>query len=119
LTEPINFSTNSPLSSENKPLWGTCGSTVVNSTEFKVSKLLTPNTNTLESNWIITNISNHPGTMVSVFDKNGNVVFTSKNYDSNWGGTNQQGQLLPAGSYYYIINKPDGTELSGWLFLTY
>jgi len=57
--------------------------------------------------------------MVSVFDKNGNVVFTRENYDSNWGGTNQQGQLLPAGSYYYIINKSDGTQFSGWLFLTY
>jgi gliding motility-associated-like protein len=119
IAEPLNFSTNSPLVTGNKPSWGDCVSEVVVSTQFNVSKLLTPNTNSLESKWIITNINDHPGTMVSVFDKNGNTVFTSQNYDNQWGGLHQDGQLLPAGSYYYVIIKADGERLDGWIFLTY
>ena len=119
LAEPINFSTNSPLITGNKPSWGGCVSEVVISSQFNISKLLTPNTNSLESKWIITNVNDHPGTIVSVFDKNGNKVFTSQNYDNQWGGLNQDGQLLPAGSYYYVIIKANGERLNGWIFLTY
>jgi len=119
LTEPMSFSLNSPLTSNNKPLWGTCSTSVVVSTEFKISNLLTPNTNSLESKWVITNIDNHPGTIVSVFDKNGNTVFTSQNYDNQWGGLSKDGKLLPAGSYYYVVLRSNGEVLNGWIYLTY
>ena len=119
IAEPLNFSINSPLTPENKPSWGDCASEVVVSSQFNVSKLLTPNTNSLESKWIITNINDHPGTMVSVFDKNGNTVFTSQNYNNQWAGLHEDGQLVPSGSYYYVIIKSNGDRLDGWIFITY
>jgi gliding motility-associated-like protein len=119
LTEPMNFSLNSPLANENKPLWGTCPSLIVVSSDLEVSELLTPNTNSLESKWIVKNIIQNPGTAVYVFDKNGNTVFSSQNYDNQWGGLNTDGQLLPSGSYYYVIIKSNGDRLDGWIFLTY
>jgi hypothetical protein len=77
IAEPLNFSLNSPLVIGNKPSWGDCVSEVVVSAQFDVSKLLTPNTNSLESKWIITNVNDHRGTIVSVFDKNGNNIRTN------------------------------------------
>jgi len=126
LTEPSDFSTNSPLILKNKPLWGICDDFIDSSidlinksADFIVSKLLTPKSNSIESKWIITGINNYPGTMVTVFDKNGNIVFTSENYNNQWSGLNKKGQLLPVGSYYYILKKPKEDLMSGWIFLTY
>ena len=126
LTEPSDFSTNSPLTSQNKPSWGICDDLIdssidliTNSDDFIVSKLLTPKSNSIESKWIITGINSYPGTMVTVFDKNGNIVFTSENYNNQWSGLDKKGQLLPVGSYYYIVKKPGEDLMSGWIFLTY
>ena len=114
LSEPTDFSTDSPLEDLYKPQWGSCPSN-----ELIVSGLLTPYSQTVESKWILVGIDFFPGTKVRVFDKNGYLVYGSENYNNDWGGLNNDGKILPAGSYYYIIIKPDQTTMNGWLFLTY
>ena len=64
---------------------------------------------------------NYPGSKVSIYDRNGLQVYKKINYLNDWAGTFQQtGDLLPAGSYYYIIEVSDNNKvLQGWLYLTY
>ena len=59
-----------------------------------------------------------------VYNRNGNLVFETKNYQNNWNGVaNVSGVLnngdhLPAGTYYYVINIPElDRDLVGWLQL--
>ena len=85
------------------------------------SGVLTPGSSGLESTWKIINIDQYPTNRVSVYDKNGNVVFSDQNYKNNWRGTfKNSANLLPAGSYYYVIDLNNGGEqIKGWLYITY
>ena len=85
------------------------------------SGVLTPGSGGLEDTWKIINIEQFPINRVSVYDKNGNVVFTTANYKNNWRGTfNNSANPLPAGSYYYVVDLNNGQDqIKGWLYIMY
>ena len=85
------------------------------------SGVLTPGTGGLESTWKIINIEQYPVNRVSVYDKNGQEVFSTTNYKNNWRGTfKNSANPLPAGSYYYVIDLNNGQDqIKGWLYITY
>lgn len=86
-----------------------------------VSGLLTPHSGTLESKWIIANITSYPEVSIKVYSMNGMEVFSSIGYRNDWAGTYRDtNEYLPAGSYYYIVNyHKDGKVSRGWLYITY
>ncbi|MFM6976365.1 MAG: BspA family leucine-rich repeat surface protein [Sphingobacteriaceae bacterium] len=71
------------------------------------TNLLTPNGDGINDTWIVENLSTYPVNEVIVFDQIGRVVFQTKNYQNNWGGTSK-GFMLPEGAYYYIVKFIDG-----------
>ncbi len=85
------------------------------------SGVLTPGSGGLEDTWKIINIAQYPTNRVSVFDKNGQEVFSTTNYKNNWRGTfKNSANPLPAGSYYYVIDLNNGQDqIKGWLYITY
>ena len=89
--------------------------------KFFVSALVTPGVRGNEATWKVINIQNYPKSKVSIYDRNGLQVYKKINYQNDWAGTfKQTGDLLPAGSYYYIIEVSDNNKvLQGWLYLTY
>ena len=89
--------------------------------EVYVSGLLTPRSSGIENTWKVLNLEQYPLNRVAVYDKNGNQVYAAKNYDNSWSGTHKNAStLLPAGSYYYVINLGNGKKpLQGWIYLTY
>jgi gliding motility-associated-like protein len=40
---------------------------------------------------------------ITIVNRWGDVVFKMKNYNNTWDGTNQKGQPLPEGTYYYVL----------------
>lgn len=59
-----------------------------------------------------------------VYNRNGNLVFETQNYQNDWNGIAtvsgvlNRGDHLPAGTYYYVINIPElNRDLVGWLHL--
>ena len=86
----------------------------------KISGVLTPNSGSSESVWLITNIDKYPGNRVVVYNKNGQEVFRATNYKNDWRG-NYKGnnEPLPAGTYYYIVHVSPGDVRKGWLYITY
>ncbi|HVV55318.1 MAG TPA: gliding motility-associated C-terminal domain-containing protein, partial [Mucilaginibacter sp.] len=54
-----------------------------------------------------------PRCIVSIYARNGSLVFQSKGYARPWDGT-YHGSALPNGTYYYIIDPQEGMkQLSG------
>jgi gliding motility-associated-like protein len=83
-----------------------------------VSELLTPNQPGVESKWRIVNIEKYPTANVKVYSPNWNVVYESWSYKNNWDGKDKNGNLLPSGPYYYIIDRGDETTVEeGWMYL--
>ena len=89
--------------------------------EVYVSPLLTPGVNGPEATWKIKNIEQYGTFSVKVYNRNGQLVFSKRNYNNDWAGTYQEtGELLPAGSYYYLVEVQEtGKVKKGWLYLTY
>ena len=85
------------------------------------SGVLTPGSGGLEDTWKIINIAQYPTNRVSVYDKNGQEVFSAANYKNNWRGTyKNSANPLPAGSYLYVIDLNNGEKATrGWLYITY
>ena len=77
--------------------------------------------------FVIDCISNFPNNNVKIFNRSGVLVYEGNHYDNeevSFKGTGEsglylQGRLLPEGTYFYLIDKGDGSKLvAGYLELT-
>jgi gliding motility-associated-like protein len=77
--------------------------------------------------FVIDCITNFPNNNVKIFNRNGILIYEANHYDNadvSFKGTGEnglylQGRSLPEGTYFYIIDKGDGSKLiSGYLELT-
>jgi len=77
--------------------------------------LFSPNGDGINDMLILVGHQNFPNSLLQVFDRYGNSVYTKNGYDSTWDGTGDNGNL-PKGTYFYILDLGDGTEVSkGWI----
>jgi gliding motility-associated-like protein len=77
--------------------------TVVPSSAFVIPNTFTPNGDGINDTWNIPELNSYPDITVQVFNRNGQIVYYSRNYTKPWDGTYKNGQL-PFGTYYYVIN---------------
>lgn len=76
----------------------------------EIPNAFSPNGDGVNDTWNIKYLESYPGATVDVFNRYGQVVFRSFGYNRPWDGTSQ-GQLLPIGTYYYIINPKNGKPI--------
>lgn len=69
-------------------------------------------------------ISRYPNNVLQVYNRWGNIVFEQRSYNNDWDGTSngratvQKGDLLPVGTYYYVLDLGDGSEpRTDWLYI--
>jgi gliding motility-associated-like protein len=89
--------------------------------KLQVSGVLTPNSSGQEATWKIINLDMYPNARVSVYNKNGQEVFSAQAYRNDWRGTyKNRADPLPASSYYYVIELNTGEKpINGWLYIAY
>ncbi len=80
--------------------------------DYKIipNNVITPDGNGKNDFWRIWNIENYPNNTVQVFNRWGQPVFKSKSYKNDWYGTSGT-DILPDGTYYYIITFNDTGEV--------
>ena len=71
--------------------------------------LFTPNGDGIHDTWLIDGLDLYPDILVQVFNRWGQLLFESKGYSDPWDGT-YNGNALPIGAYYYMINLNNNTE---------
>ncbi|MDY0141860.1 MAG: gliding motility-associated C-terminal domain-containing protein [Bacteroidales bacterium] len=81
-------------------------------TEYCISiyNTITPNNDGVNDTWIVENINRFPFNKVWIFNRVGNEVFYTENYQNDWDGT-FNGKDLPEATYYYIIDLGTGKDL--------
>ena len=83
-----------------------------------------PNGDGVNDYFTIDCIENYPNNTLEVFNRWGNLVYSKKGYSNDWDGTSngratlKKEELLPVGTYYYILNLGDGTPpRADWLYI--
>jgi gliding motility-associated-like protein len=72
-----------------------------------IPNVLTPNNDGYNDTWRIENIQLFPSNRVLIVNRWGDVVYQSDFYNNDWDGS-FGGGLLPAGTYYYILDLGQG-----------
>lgn len=70
---------------------------------------ITPNGDGVNDSWIIENIDKFLRNEIWIYNRNGNLVFNTENYQNDWYGT-YNGKELPEGTYFYIIDLGEGKD---------
>ena len=74
--------------------------------EFQISNILTPNDDGQNDTWRVSDLSKITECNVSIYNRWGEPVFNTINYQNDWGGT-RDGEPLPDGVYFYAIKCSD------------
>lgn len=91
--------------------------------EIDISKVVTPDGNGVNDEWIVTNIEKFANNKVVIVDRWGSVIYTATGYDNGnvvWRGLNRDGAAVPTGTYFYTIlvrYGEDSFEKSGFIEL--
>jgi gliding motility-associated-like protein len=54
---------------------------------------------------------------LSIFNRYGQEVYSKNNYKKEWTGQSNNGQELPTGTYYYMIEFASGEQKTGWIYI--
>jgi len=81
-------------------------------TTSKVMNLFTPNSDGFNDVWIVNTEEITYPIKVVVYNRYGNKVYSSDNYQNDWNGY-YKGNPLPQATYYYVIEDANGNSYSG------
>jgi gliding motility-associated-like protein len=74
--------------------------------EFEISNILTPNDDGQNDTWKVNDVTKISGCEVKIYNRWGELVYKTNDYNNEWGGT-RNNELLPDGVYFYSIKCSD------------
>lgn len=77
--------------------------------EPKVPNTFTPNGDGINDLWNILHLARYPGATIDIFNRYGVKLYGTVGYDNPWDGK-YQGEDLPVGTYFYIIDTKMGNK---------
>ncbi|WP_152559906.1 gliding motility-associated C-terminal domain-containing protein [Hymenobacter sp. IS2118] len=77
---------------------------------LRTYNIITPNNDNQNDVLEIDNIQLYPGNTFTVFNRWGREIYRTTNYQNNWGGD----ASTPAGTYFYLLKLPNGTNIKSW-----
>jgi gliding motility-associated-like protein len=80
--------------------------------EFQISNILTPNDDGQNDTWKVSDVSKITGCDVRIYNRWGELVYQTNDYNNQWAGTRNNEQL-PDGVYFYSIKCSDSEEYTG------
>jgi gliding motility-associated-like protein len=80
--------------------------------EFQISNILTPNDDGQNDTWKVSDPNKIADCEVKIYNRWGEMVFQTTDYNNQWAGTRNNEQL-PDGVYFYSIKCSDSEEFTG------
>ncbi len=81
------------------------------------NNFLSPNGDGLNDVFEVQNVSLYPDFTLRVYNNSGVEVYFENGYSNSWQGQGKNGQLLPPGPYYYVLENTLGTKFTGTITL--
>ena len=86
---------------------------VENSDNIFIPEAFSPNGDGLYDNFVVEGIADKK-VALKIFNRWGNLVFQSQDYQNNWNGIGNEGlhkgENLPDGTYFYVLDLGDGSK---------
>jgi gliding motility-associated-like protein len=81
---------------------------------FKIPNTFSPNDDGSNDTWIIPGIENYPNNRMIIMNRFGDVLYESSSYSTinAWSGV-RNGNVMPDGVYYYLLDLGNGTLKKG------
>jgi gliding motility-associated-like protein len=82
-----------------------------------------PNSDGINDGYVIDDIDKYPGNRIWIFNRSGNLIFHTVDYQNDWDGSGRsngiiKGSSAPDGTYFYILDLADGSEArSGFIVI--
>ena len=54
---------------------------------------------------------------LTIFNRHGMKVYSRANYTNQWGGQSDNGDELPDGTYYFVIDRDNAETKTGWIYI--
>jgi gliding motility-associated-like protein len=90
----------------------------VNTTVVVVPSGFTPNGDGINDLFVITALDNFDQVELFVYNRYGNLVYESQQYENDWDGTSSKnGMELPDGTYYYVIQLDGEAQRNGYVYI--
>lgn len=80
----------------------------------EIPKGISPNNDGDNDNW---DLSGYDIRKVEIFNRYGTKVYSKANYSDEWFGQSDNGNELPDGTYYYVIEFNDLPAKTGWVYI--
>lgn len=97
---------------------------VVEPSCLNVYNEISPNSDGVNDYFYIDCIEQYPGNSLTVYNRYGNVVYSTNGYKNDWDGTANvsgvigKGEQLPVGTYYYLLKIDEKEfESTGWIYI--
>ncbi len=72
--------------------------------------VISPDGDGLNEAFLINCIEEFSENVVKIYNRWGQQVYVSKNYNNDWKGISSSGETLPDGAYYYVLEYKDNTS---------
>lgn len=82
---------------------------------LEIPTVVTDNSDGKNDFLLIHGLESYPDNQLSIYNRWGNLVWEMKNYDNQWHGQNEQGDLLPTGTYFVILKIEGEEPLEGFV----
>jgi gliding motility-associated-like protein len=92
---------------------------VVKATTLDIPKLITPNGDGVNDVLYIPGVESYPDNELSIYDRNGQLVYRQQTYQNTWDGISSEGALrnntqLKADTYFYVLKLNDDLLQKGF-----
>lgn len=92
--------------------------TVLNSARLVIPQGISPNNDNKNDKWVIDGIEQFSDYKITIVNRWGNEVWSTTDYKNDWDGKNNAGEVLPEGTYYYVIRlNIENEEYKGFIVI--
>ncbi|WP_456438671.1 choice-of-anchor L domain-containing protein, partial [Psychroserpens sp.] len=88
--------------------------TVIELESCVIPQGISPNNDGLNETF---DLSSYGVTKLEIFNRNGTLVYSKKNYTNEWHGQTDGGDKLPVGTYFYTMEYQNGKTRSAWIYI--
>lgn len=86
--------------------------------EVPIPSAITPNEDGVNDFFEIDKIENLPENSLVIYNRQGNIVYEAAPYENQWDGRSNNGDVLPDGIYYYLLQlTPSDEPITGFVLI--